>query len=289
MNIISEQQLQEIVKIISDHVDVLLKIATGTGTASEALLKKLGLPKDSPSLIDDAFILGKVIQMLQENDIRSMTYDQLKEKAREYALSEVERNSLQFSRVNAARYVTGLGQKMSGALLAAINLASQTVNLQVAERNLIKDKVAQAILNQQTRGQLVSELGHATEDWKRDWQRLAHTELWNAKLQGEVITILQGGSIYSNTKRGDTNVFRRPAPNACNHCKRLYLDSDGVTPKVFTLSYLIQNGTNVGKKVSDWQPITGTTHPNCTCPIAVLPDGFGFDPNGNLEYQGGKK
>jgi hypothetical protein len=286
LDVLSKKQLMEIAKIIEDHTGVLLKITTGEGNASSSLLNKLGIPLEAPSMIDNAFVLGKILQVMEENDVKNMTYDDLKKKAREYSLSQVERNSLNYAKVNAAKYVTGLGQRINTKVTSNINHASAMANLKVAERNLIRDKVAQGILKQQTRGELVSELGHSMEEWKRDWQRLAHTELWNAKLQGEVVAILQGDSIYSNTKRGDTQVFRRPSPTACNHCNRLYLQSDGVTPKVFTLSELINNGTNVGKKVSDWKPITGTTHPNCSCPIAVLPEGFGFDKNGNLEYQG---
>jgi hypothetical protein len=264
----------------------MLKIATGQGTPDPALLKKLGIPANAPSVINNAFVLGKLVMLMKDSDLKKMSFQQLKDKARQMKLSTVEQNSLKYAEVNAARYITALGQNVSNTINGAINQASQQANLAVAQRKIIQDTVAQSILKQQTRQQLASELGHGTADWKRDWQRVAHTELWNAKLQGEVVTILQGDAIYSNTKGGDTNVFRRPAPDACNHCKRLYLEKDGVTPKVFKLNELINNGTNVGKKVADWKPITGTTHPNCTCPIAVLPEGFGFDANGELEYKG---
>jgi hypothetical protein len=286
VDVLSEKQLKEIANIISSHVGVMLKIATGQGNPDPTLLKKLGIPANAPSLIHNAFVLGKLVMLMKDTDLKKITYQQLKDKARQMKLSTVEQNSLKYAEANAARYVTALGQNVSNTINGAINHASQQANLAVAQRKIIQDTVAQSILKQKTRQQLASDLGHNVGEWKRDWQRVAHTELWNAKLQGEVITILQGDAIYSNTKGGDTNVFRRPAPDACNHCKRLYLEKDGVTPKVFKLSELINNGTNVGKKVADWKPITGTTHPNCTCPIAVLPDGFGFDANGELEYKG---
>lgn len=286
MNVLTEQQLKEIARIIDSHVGVMLHVSSGQGQPDKALLKKLGIPENAPSMIKNAFVLGKIAKMLSESDLAKMTFAELKEKAKGYALSTVEQNSLRYAENNAARYVTALGQNVSSNVNGAINNASQQANLEVLQRNAIKDTVVQSILKQETRGKLASELGHKLGDWKRDWQRVAHTEIWNAKLQGEVITILQGQAIYSNTKGGETKVFRRPSPDACNHCKRLYLESDGVTPKVFNLSELVSNGTNVGKKVGDWLPITGTTHPNCTCPIAVLPDGFGFDATGQLEFQG---
>jgi len=286
MDVLTKEQLKEIERIIDDHIGIIMKISVGEDRqVNKDLLKKLGIPEDAPDMIQNAFVLGKIIQLLEENDIKKMTFDQLKEKAKEYKLTTVERNSLDYARKNAAKYVTGLGQRIKTDITGKIDEISHDANLEAAERKIIRDTVAQGILKQQSRSRLVSELGHATGDWKRDWKRLAHTELWNSKLLGEAITILQGQSIYGD-KGGDTLVYRRPSPDACQHCKRLYLEDDGVTPKVFKLSELLKNGTNVKKKVSEWKPIVGATHPNCTCPIAVLPDGFGFDKNGELVYIG---
>ncbi|MNM89621.1 hypothetical protein D3C81_1018540 [compost metagenome] len=286
LNVLSIKQLKEIAEIIESHVGVMLKIGVGRGKPSPALLRKLGIPENAGSMIKNSFVLGKIVKLLEDNDLSKLTYQDLKEKARVIKLSTVEQNSLKYAESNAARYITALGQRVADNVSSAINNANQQANLATVQRNIIKDTVAQSILKQETRSKLASELGHNTGDWKRDWQRVAHTEIWNAKLQGEVVTILQGEAIYSNTQGGDTLVFRRPAPDACPNCKKLYLKSDGVTPKVFKLSELIGNGTNVGRKVNAWLPITGTTHPNCTCPIAVLPEGFGFDANGDLEYRG---
>ncbi|MNW28240.1 hypothetical protein D3C74_50620 [compost metagenome] len=286
MDILTEKQLKEIEKIVNSHVGVMLNISSGKGSPDPNLLRKLGIPENAPSMIQNAFVLGKIVKSMNESELSKMTFDELKEKVKAYVLSPVERNSLRYAENNAARYVTSLGQSVVNKVDGAINHSSQQANLEVIQQGIIRDKVAQAILNQNTKQQLASELGHTLiDDWKRDWQRIAHTEIWNAKLQGEVVAILQGEAIYSNTEGGDTQVFRRPSPDACNHCKRLYLESDGVTPKVFSLSELIANGTNVGKKVIDWRPITGTTHPNCTCPIAVLPRGFGFDKKGYIEFK----
>lgn len=286
MNVLTPQQVQEIARIINAHIGVMVHVTTGQGDPDPALLRKLGLPSNAPSLIQNAFVLGKLMQMMKDSDLKNMTYDQLKEKAKTYRLSTVERNSLEYAQQHAAQYVTALGNKITTQIQTKIAQAGQQVTAAIAEQDIIRDTVAQGILLQQTRGKVASELGHADGDWMRDWQRVAQTEIWNAKLQGEVITILQGQSIYANTKKGDTLVFRRPSPDACVHCKRLLLEADGVTPKVFKLSELMANGTNVGLKVADWKPVTGTIHPNCTCPIAVLPDGFGFDANGELVFKG---
>lgn len=284
MKILSDEQLKKIASILEDHIGLILYITNGQHKPNKIILKKLGLPENITDIIKNSFVLGKLIQMMKSKEIRKMTYEELKEKAKEIELTKVEENSLNFARQNAGRYVTALGRRIADNIDLSISQASHDANLEVAQRQAINQSVQEAIIKQETRSKLTSELGHNTGDWTRDWRRVAHTEIWNAKLQGEVLSIVQGNSIYSNTKGGDTLVFRRPSPDACNHCKRLYLERDEKTPKIFKLSELINNGTNVGKKVGDWAPITGTTHPNCSCPIAVLPDGFGFDENGELQF-----
>lgn len=285
--ILSNDQLKEIEKIIKDHVNILLYGYTGQASnLNPDLLKKLGIPANAPSTIESAFVLGKIVQMMNDEEVRKMTFDELKKKAKEMSLSKLQRNSLEYAKQNSAQYVTALGHKMSKTVNTAILQASKANNLAELQRQMIKDKVSDAISQEQTRGKLASELYHNLEDWSRDWKRVAHTELWNAKLQGEVNAILSGETIYRNTtKGGETRVFRRPSADACNHCKRLYLESDGITPKIFLLEELINNGDNVGRKTKDWKPTTGTTHPNCTCPIAVVPDGFGFDKDGVLVFK----
>jgi hypothetical protein len=285
--ILSNDQLKEIEKIIKDHINVLLYGYTGQASnLNPELLKKLGIPANAPSTIESAFVLGKIVQMMSDDEVRKMTFDELKKKAKDMSLSKLQRNSLEYARQNSAQYVTALGHKMSKTVNTTILQASKENNLAELQRQMIKDKVSDAISQEQTRGKLASELYHNLEDWTRDWKRVAHTELWNAKLQGEVNAILSGETIYRNTtKGGETRVFRRPSADACNHCKRLYLESDGITPRIFLLEELINNGDNVGRKTKDWKPTTGTTHPNCTCPIAVVPDGFGFDKDGVLVFK----
>ncbi len=286
MDVLTEKQIKEIAKIIENYTGVVMYSMTGSGKPDSETLKKLGIPENALSLIENAYILGKLVQILNETDIKKITYEELKKRASKMTLTVMEKNSLKYAQQNAGQYVTALGQKMSRQINTQVVNASKSANLEIMQRNLIRDTVSQSIVKQQTRGKLASELYHNLEDWTRDWRRVAHTELWNSRLQGEVASILAGDTIHGEAKGGDTLIFRRPSPDACNHCKRLYLESDGVTPKIFKMSELLANGDNVGRKVSEWLPTTHTTHPNCTCPIAVLPDGFGFDIYGNLEFKG---
>ena len=118
---------------------------------------------------------------------------------------------------------------------------------------------------------------------KRDWHRVVNTEVWDAKLQGETNAILSGNSPFSSDKE-ETMVYKRPAPDCCPVCKKLYLEKDGVTPKVFKLADLLSNGTNFGRKQGDWVATLGTVHPNCQCTLNVKPKDTKFDKDGNLVF-----
>lgn len=63
----------------------------------------------------------------------------------------------------------------------------------------------------------------------------------------------------------------------CKHCVRLYLTSGiGSEPKIFKLSELIANGSNIGKKVADWKPTLDPIHPYCRCNLMYLSNSLNF-------------
>ena len=135
-----------------------------------------------------------------------------------------------------------------------------------------------------SKGQWIQQLRDTTKDMERDWHRVVQTELWDAKLHGEAHAIMSGDSPFSSDK-GETLVYKRPAPDCCPVSKKLYLEKDGVTPKVFKLSELMANGNNMGSKQNDWLPTLGTVHPFCQCTLGVKPKDAEFDKDGNLVFK----
>lgn len=55
----------------------------------------------------------------------------------------------------------------------------------------------------------------------------------------------------------------------CSSCRNAYLDGSG-NPKLFRLSELVSNGTNIGKKQRDWLPTLGMMHPRCRCLLQYM-------------------
>lgn len=291
MDILSRSQLNEINNIIQRHMGVIHHITVGEFSGSEhnvdqETLARLGLPSYTKSVIDNSFVLGKLVQILKAKDLRNMTFEELKNRAETIHLTDIEKNSLDYAKQNAGQYIKGLGQRITTEVMNMISDQNQVQNLADIERGEIRGRISQAIVDRESRGSVRTSLGHMFGNWNRDWQRLVNTELEEAKLTGEAVTILNGQSIYSQEKRGDTLVFRRPASDACSECKKLYLSPDGVTPKVFKLRDLIRNGTNVGRKRQEWRPVVHVTHPNCVCTLSVIPEGFGFDKTGKMIFIG---
>lgn len=64
----------------------------------------------------------------------------------------------------------------------------------------------------------------------------------------------------------DPIVYKVPIQDErlCSHCRRAYLKNDG-TPRLFKLSELAANGTNIGRKSNEWLPTLQQLHINCRC------------------------
>lgn len=72
-------------------------------------------------------------------------------------------------------------------------------------------------------------------------------------------------------KKNSTLYIRRNGQSIwsgnCRFCINLYLTSGiGSEPKLFKVSELMANGTNIGRKTKDWKPtLLLPVHPNCRC------------------------
>lgn len=132
--------------------------------------------------------------------------------------------------------------------------------------------------------QFKSELYHALDEKDRDLDRVAYYEITDAQKQGQAARLLTDGNV-------DKLVYKRPLPTACAQCKHLYLMPDGVTPRLFKLSDLISNSTNIGRKPhptkggkvvpggrmdgqETLKAVAGLVHPWCACAGPYTATGF---------------
>lgn len=274
----TKRQVELLKKIISEHMNIIMQLTTGGGGGkppSPEMLKKLGLPKEITDLITDSYkygkasvLSGKSLEKMSEKDAQKLI-DSLK-------LTPAQKRAVEFAQINAQTHLDNLQARITSTVL------SIAIQDQSNMYNAVKDVIPTAMADGTPRYQVIQQLREISGDWERDWHRVAHTEMWNAKINGEAQAIIDGESPLTN-KGVDTKVFKRPAPNACPMCKKLYLENGTNKPIVWKLSELMANGTNYGKKQSEWKATLGTLHPNCMCPLSVLPDGYHLTDDGVVE------
>ncbi len=131
---------------------------------------------------------------------------------------------------------------------------------------------------------LGEELHGKVDNWRHRWSTIVRTELSRASNWGAVDAIL-----HNNPDREpeDIHVFKA-GPNdgdTCPACRKFWFTPDGKF-KVYKLSELMANGTNIGKKGADWLATIDPTHPHCRHLMVEMRPGYGMDSNNNLEYIG---
>lgn len=210
-------------------------------------------------------------------------------------MTTVEQSAAKYARQRAAQFVTGLGDRAASAVSSAI-LAEDAVlssDLRSAMRDAVAakfgDSDAQDRLTERgttaglpddfydgafraTTKRLRSDLGHLTQMWSRDLERIARTEtteMWNQGQTDEWDRIAQEEAEETETPPKPVYVYRVPTPTACSSCVKLYTVGGNI--RIFELSSLESNGNNFKTRRADWKPIIGATHPYCVCDIQRLP------------------
>lgn len=271
---LTPSQIRQIKKVIEEHMNVIMELTIGDTKVSPETLKKIGVPKSVSNLITDSYKYGKLTTVMNKN-LSKMSPQEVNDMLKKLKVSSRQQRSMEYLKAKTQLSIDNLTQRMTSAVITS------ALQNQLDMYQAIGQVVPEAVKKNTDRYKVVQQLRDLTQDWERDWHRVAHSEMWDAKVQGEANAIMDNESPISK-KGKDTMVFKRPAPNACNKCKQLYLEADGITPKLFKITELQANGSNYGKKQADWKPTLGILHPNCMCPLSVMPDGYKFDSSGQL-------
>jgi len=275
--LLTDAQLHEIRQIIADHHSAFVANVIHPSAVDPETLERLrskGLINVKINSVEDAYVYGQLLAALDDPRVAKMGYEELKLYMRRnpVPLSPIEQRAVQVAQHTAAQYAVGLGRRVDLATgQSALNVDTQ---LQAQMRDKIRTATAESIAKRESARQLKSKLGWETKDWARDWDRIAITETQNAMQRGTA-------DHYAKKFGGDVRVAKRSMPDCCPHCSRLYNGPDG-QPRIFKLSQLERNGTNHGRKARDWLPVIPSTHCHCQCALVRIPDGWGFDEQGEL-------
>lgn len=246
--------------------------------------------------IRNAFLMGRFIDAVESGksfaEIMQLAAHSPLLKPDLHAIQVAEQQTAMYLQDNAKDLATKVGQMAIQKRNEAIRQMAidfhnrklkRTVLDEEAKREAGEEIPERYVENWQ---QFKSELYHTLDDKARDLDRVAYTELTDAQKQGQAHRLLEDGNV-------DKLVYKMPLPGACAQCKWAYLLPDGKTPRVFKLSKLINNGTNIGRKphpvrggkvvsggrtdaVETLKAVAGLMHPWCACggPYAVT----GYEP-----------
>lgn len=268
-------QLQEITKIIQEHHEAFIKATIDPAGTPSALIEELVrtgvLPATALDILSDAYMYGQVVATMKaQKPTQAAVTKQRAENP--IQLSAVEKEAIDWARHSAAVHVRGLGNQVADDFSTVAIEADR--QLRKEYEKVIRDEVVEGIDERKAWREVASSIGHATEDWSRDLGRIAATEMQRA---------MQEGFAQGLTKRegGDPDaimVAKFPMPDACKHCVAHHLTAgQGSAPRVFKLSTLEANGSNVGRKAAEWKPVVGPLHPWCACELVHVPPGWSFE------------
>lgn len=277
MPLLTPEQLEQLRKIIRDASTSVAISTTGMAVSDDELqrLVEAGYvdPKDLQNVVLDSFELGRIMAAVPA--AKGWTFEQLKGhlEKQPVEMSPQERLAVDHLQARAGQFCVGLGTRAEGDLtLAAADMDQELAD---AFRLNIQNEAAQSIARRETVGRLTTRLRQMSDDWARDWGRIASTESQMAH---------QAGYTEATAKRygAGARMAKIPEPTACPDCLRLYLDEDG-KPRLETVEWWQSQGVaNYGLKRADWKPVLGAVHPWCMCQLSHAPDGWEFDENWDL-------
>jgi hypothetical protein len=131
---------------------------------------------------------------------------------------------------------------------------------------------------------LAATLRGKVDNWEHRWRTIVTTELNRASNWGSMDAIITANP---NRQPDEIYVYKSgPSDEAtCKHCLKFWFLADGITPKVYKMSDLMNNGSNIGRKAKDWLPTIDSTHPNERHILHEITPGWGFNGS-NLTYKG---
>lgn len=262
---LTPNQTNELLNIVNVNQNIAIGKEFGVDFLTDydkSLLRDHGV--DISSLYNEAndtvftsFHFGMLSDSLEAiGKVKKITYDDLKEyiEGGNYIpLTLKEKATINSIKTQSLTSIKGSGNK----IFQDVNRILQD-NSRQGQEDFLRKEVVEGTLKKRTMRQIANEIAHKTGDWSRDFDRIVEYMSQSAFEEGKAATIER------QAQGEDPLVYKRVFHGACKHCIRLYLTRGiGSAPKIFRLSELRANGTNIGRKVADWKPVLRQVHPYC--------------------------
>lgn len=238
-------------QILSDSNKQIL-ISNGIDTS------KIYSAKDD--LVINNFILGMLSNILGEQRTKNMHYDELIKYIE--GGHHIPLNQKEIATINSLKMQSLSDIKSAnGKIFSDINrvVGNELSTARANQEEFIREKVVEGLSKRQSFKTIASELGRLTGDWNRNFKKSVQYISHTALNEGRAAMIERR---YGSNE--EAKVYFIVHLDACHKCKELYLNSDS-SPRIFTLKQLQSNGSNIGRKQSEWQATLSAIHPSCRC------------------------
>jgi hypothetical protein len=191
----------------------------------------------------------------------------------------VRDSAIKFLMSSAGQFIDKFAESQSAGISSIIQ--TQLMAYVQQSRDTVKEELVEGVLRSKSSSAIVQAIKDKTQDYAKDWDRVVTTELVRAHNLGALDAIIENNI---GTSHDDVYVYK-VGPNdskTCKHCFEFWFTPEG-NPKVYKLSDIVGNGSNIGRKQKDWQATCDVTHPNCRHFLNELQKGFGFK-GGSLHF-----
>jgi hypothetical protein len=288
MAILTRDQIEKLAEIIRKHATWVVWRLLGDKYVFQKDIDKLTQEGTLPMgvqtpVIQHSFVLGRMESLLKEAEWKGFTWDQLVDAATAKH-TDLQKLQIEATELSANVTLRGLFDDIQRGLYQEIAQATG----QAVTEAVVKEKVAEEIKDgvESRKGyiKVANGLVDSLKETQRNWHRVAVTEMHSAKEKGVVSSILSGEGVYRRADGPESFVAVMCDPDACQDCRRLYLDPTTGHPKIFLLSELLSNeGTNY---IRPWRqnarPVIPPLHPHCFCRLRYVPPGWGWNDKGRF-------
>ncbi len=263
---LTQGQISELLEQFSQQLIIFAAKTSGTAYLSSAerhVLESSGINVDSlyeesSDVVKLNFQLGLLSQAIGQS-AESITFQQLKkyiQSGQQFPLTERELTTIDSIKRQAIADI----RTNQGKIFSDINnVVKQNDAGHRSQHEFIRETIIEGVSKRQTVKEISTELARLTGDWSRNFnksvQYISHTALNEGRL-----------ALIQRREQGTSQVYFHVQKDACKHCVSLYLThGPGSEPRIFTASELLTNGSNIGRKTSDWMATVEPVHVHCRC------------------------
>lgn len=276
----SNQQINELLDILNRQNLIFISSKLGPDYLTSDEVSKLQqyginpyhLYNESNDIAKMSFHFGLISDAIGKLEAKDITLDDLKYyfiKGEHIPLTSIERNTID----SIKKQYLGDIRANNGRIFQDINniIGKNDKDNRKAYEDVIRNEIEKGTLMKKASSEIARDLARKTGDWSRNFRRIVSYISHQAWDEGRAASI-------SDQYGDDALVAKNVYLGACKYCINAYLTGGiGSKPKIFKLSELKSNGSNIGRKPYEYKPVIGNHHPECRCTLFKVPNEFDWN------------